>query len=43
MIAAGRRVVMHFNHSGSTQEKLLAIQKELNLPEHQMVQDINTG
>ena len=42
MIAAGRRLVTHFNHSGLAQEKLLVIQKELNLPEHQLVQDINT-
>lgn len=42
MIATGRRLVTHFNHSGLAQEKLLAIQKELNLPEHQLVQDIST-
>ncbi|CAK1592037.1 unnamed protein product [Parnassius mnemosyne] len=42
MIASGRRLVTHFNHSGLAQEKLLAIQKELNLPEHQLVQDIST-
>ncbi|KAF2891023.1 hypothetical protein ILUMI_15150 [Ignelater luminosus] len=42
MIATGRRLVMHFNHSGLAQEKLLRIQKELNLPEHQLVQDIST-
>ncbi|KAF2883571.1 hypothetical protein ILUMI_22635 [Ignelater luminosus] len=42
MIATGRRLVTHFNHSGLAQEKLLRIQKELNLPEHQLVQDIST-
>nr|XP_053615039.1 zinc finger BED domain-containing protein 4-like [Plodia interpunctella] len=42
MIAAGRRLVTHFNHSGLAQEKLLTIQKELSLPEHQLVQDIST-
>ncbi|XP_018574457.1 zinc finger BED domain-containing protein 4-like [Anoplophora glabripennis] len=42
MIAKGRRLVTHFNHSGLAQEKLLVIQKELSLPEHQLVQDINT-
>lgn len=42
VIATGRRLVTHFNHSGLAQEKLLAIQKELNLPQHQLVQDINT-
>ncbi|KAF2889622.1 hypothetical protein ILUMI_16551, partial [Ignelater luminosus] len=42
MIATGRRLVTHFNHSGLAQEKLLSIQKELNLPEHQLMQDIST-
>ena len=42
MIAAGRRLVTHFNHSGLAQEKLLMIQKELSLPQHQLVQDIST-
>ncbi|XP_069963284.1 zinc finger BED domain-containing protein 4-like [Bactrocera oleae] len=41
-IAAGRRLVTHFNHSGLAQEKLLRIQKELSLPEHQLVQDVST-
>lgn len=42
VIATGRRLVTHFNHSSLAQEKLLAIQKELHLPQHQLVQDINT-
>lgn len=42
MIAAGRRLVTHFNHSGPAREKLLEIQKELSLPQHQLVQDIDT-
>ncbi|CAG4953940.1 unnamed protein product [Parnassius apollo] len=42
-IAAGRRLVTHFNHSGLAQEKLLRIQKELSVPEHQLVQDISTS
>lgn len=42
MISTGRRIVTHFNHSGVAQEKMLAIQKELNLPQHQLVQDITT-
>ncbi|XP_072936589.1 zinc finger BED domain-containing protein 4-like [Epargyreus clarus] len=42
MLAASRRIVTHFNHSGLAQEKLKAIQKELNLPEHQLVQDVST-
>ncbi|KAI4454142.1 zinc finger bed domain-containing protein 4 [Holotrichia oblita] len=36
MIATGRRLVTHFNHSGLAQEQLLAIQKELNLPQDQV-------
>ncbi|XP_050305061.1 zinc finger BED domain-containing protein 4-like [Anthonomus grandis grandis] len=42
MISKGRRLVTHFNHSGLAQENLLAIQKKLSLPEHQLVQDIST-
>lgn len=42
MLAASRRIVTHFNHSGLAQEKLKAIQKELKLPEHQLVQDVST-
>ncbi|GBP72538.1 Zinc finger BED domain-containing protein 4 [Eumeta japonica] len=34
MIAGGRRLIMHFNQSGLAREKLLAIQKDLNLIEH---------
>lgn len=40
MIAKG--LVTHFNHSCLARQKLLAIQKELSLPEHQLAQDINT-
>ncbi|GBP75483.1 Zinc finger BED domain-containing protein 4 [Eumeta japonica] len=42
MIATGRHLVIHFNHSDLAQEKLLVIPKELNLPQNQLVQDINT-
>ncbi|GBP64668.1 Zinc finger BED domain-containing protein 4 [Eumeta japonica] len=42
MLAASRRIVTHFNHSALAQEKLKAIQKELNLPEHQLVQYVST-
>ncbi|CAH0698531.1 unnamed protein product [Spodoptera exigua] len=42
MLNAARRIVTHFNHSALAQEKLKAIQKELKLPEHRLVQDIST-
>lgn len=42
MLNASRRIITHFNHSGLAQEKLKAIQTELKLPEHQLVQDIST-
>ncbi|XP_072949711.1 zinc finger BED domain-containing protein 4-like [Epargyreus clarus] len=42
MIATGKRLVAHFNHSGIAQENLLMIQQKINLPEHQLVQDIST-
>ncbi|KAF2881962.1 hypothetical protein ILUMI_24210 [Ignelater luminosus] len=34
MVAAARRIVTHFNHSG--------VRQELNLPNHQLVQDVMT-
>ncbi|KAI4455847.1 zinc finger bed domain-containing protein 4 [Holotrichia oblita] len=37
-----RRIVSHFNHSGLAQTKLCALQKELSLPQHQLVQDVST-
>ncbi|XP_054744485.1 zinc finger BED domain-containing protein 4-like [Anastrepha obliqua] len=42
MIAATRRIVTHFNHSGLAEQKLKSIQQELNLPNHQLVQDVRT-
>ncbi|KAF2897618.1 hypothetical protein ILUMI_08558 [Ignelater luminosus] len=42
MIAAARRIVIHFNHSGLAEQKLKSIQQELNLPNHQLVQDVST-
>lgn len=42
MIAAARRIVTHFNHSGLAEQKLKSIQEELNLPNHQLVQDVST-
>lgn len=41
-VAAARRIVTHFNHSGVTQEKLKAIRQEINLPNHQLLQDVST-
>lgn len=41
-VAAARRIVTHFNHSGVAQQKLKAIRQELNLPDHQLVQDVST-
>ncbi|CAH2103448.1 unnamed protein product [Euphydryas editha] len=41
-IANERRLETHFNHSGLAHEKLLEIKNELNLPQHQLVQDIKT-
>ena len=37
-----RQIVTHFNHSGPAQEKLHNIQKELNLPNHLLVQGVLT-
>lgn len=37
-----RRVVTPFNHLGLAEKKLLPIQKELNFPQNQLVQDICT-
>lgn len=34
MIAAARRIVTHFNHSGIAKEKLKSIRQELSLPNH---------
>lgn len=42
MITTGKRIVTHFNHSGIAQEKLKLFQKELDLPEHELVQDVST-
>ncbi|CAG5034776.1 unnamed protein product [Parnassius apollo] len=42
MIVAARRIVTHFNHSDLAEQKLKSIQQELNLPNHQLVQDVST-
>lgn len=42
MIVTGRRIVTLFNHSGTAQEKLHFIQKDLNLSQHKLVQDVTT-
>lgn len=40
-IAAARRIVTQFNHSGKAQRKLISIQRELNLPSDELVQDVS--
>lgn len=42
MITHSRRIVTHFHHSGSAQEKLAKIQNEFSLPQHQLIQDVTT-
>ncbi|CAG5054202.1 unnamed protein product [Parnassius apollo] len=42
ILQKSRHIVTHFNHSAPAQQKLSAIQKELNLPLHLLVQDIST-
>jgi len=42
MVAAARRIITHFNHSGIAQQQLKSIRQELNLPNHQLVQDVST-
>ncbi|GBP34206.1 Zinc finger BED domain-containing protein 4 [Eumeta japonica] len=42
MIAAARRILTHFNYSGLAEQKLKSIQQELNLPNHQLGQDVST-
>lgn len=41
-LTSARRIATHFNHSSSAQPKLKAIQEELNLPDHLLIQDITT-
>ncbi|XP_023212104.1 zinc finger BED domain-containing protein 4-like [Centruroides sculpturatus] len=41
-IAVGRKIVTHFNHSSTAQEKLKKIQEELGIAKHNLVQDITT-
>lgn len=42
ILTKSRRIVTHFNHSGLAQSKLRDLRKELNLPDHQLVQDVVT-
>lgn len=42
MISAARRIITHFHHSESSQEKLKLYQQELDLPFHQLIQDVKT-
>jgi len=39
MLARSRKIVGHFRHSHLAVERLNSIQKQLNLPEHRLVQD----
>ncbi|XP_061704198.1 zinc finger BED domain-containing protein 4-like [Cydia pomonella] len=41
-LTAARRIVTHFNHSSTAQEKMVLIQNELNLPKHKLIQDVTT-
>ncbi|KAF2891209.1 hypothetical protein ILUMI_14964, partial [Ignelater luminosus] len=41
-IAAERRIVTHFNHSGTAQEELKKFQENLGIAKHNLVQDITT-
>lgn len=42
VITLARRIASHFNYSTVAQEKLQIIEKELNLPEHKLLQDVTT-
>lgn len=42
MLTVARKIVTHFNHSGTAQEELTTIQKELNIKTQKLVQDICT-
>lgn len=42
LIATCRKIVGHFSHSSSAVQKLKAIQKELDMPENKLVQDVPT-
>lgn len=42
LIATGRKIVTHLNHSSSARAKLERIQEEINLPKHRLVQDVQT-
>lgn len=42
MIARCRRIVGHFAHSSSATEKLHAMQRQMQTPEHQLEQDVKT-
>lgn len=42
ILVKSRRIVTHFNHSNQAQSKLRDLQQELNLSNHQLVQDVCT-
>nr|KAI8768910.1 zinc finger BED domain-containing protein 4-like [Biomphalaria glabrata] len=42
MIIAARKIVCHFKHSSSASDRLHNLQSELDLPQHQLIQDVTT-
>lgn len=42
LIALSRKTVGHFKHSSSAQSRLSALQQELGLPNHHLIQDVST-
>ncbi|KAG6461997.1 hypothetical protein O3G_MSEX012986 [Manduca sexta] len=42
ILVKARRIVTHFNDSNQAQSKLRDLQQELNLSDHQLVQDVTT-
>nr|XP_012218835.1 PREDICTED: zinc finger BED domain-containing protein 4-like [Linepithema humile] len=42
VIAISRRIVTHFSHSSHACSKLKAIQEQLNIPNHKLIQDVTT-
>jgi len=43
MLAVSRRLVGHFKHSSSATARLHQFQAQLNMPNHQLVQDVSTS
>lgn len=42
VIVKSRRIVTHFSHSSHACSKLKAIQNQLNIPNHKLIQDVTT-